>query len=169
MILILFGRSGAGKNHIGELLQKEFGFYFYDADELLPEEAKELLINKKHFTEEIRNQITKNLIQKTNMLKEMHPKLVIAQALYKEKNRKEFLLEVPLARLIYVFASLSTTITRIKNRNNSITPEYAIQMDVGFEEPIHPQYTIYNNASSSHLIEQLSDLLQAIKLKENNF
>ncbi len=42
-LIILFGTTGAGKTFIGRLLEKEFGYHFYDGDVDLTEEMKTAL------------------------------------------------------------------------------------------------------------------------------
>ena len=40
MLIILFGLSGSGKNFVGNVLVKHFGFYFWDTDDALLDEMK---------------------------------------------------------------------------------------------------------------------------------
>ena len=63
MIIILFGLSGSGKNYVGELLAKHFGFTHIDADQWLTDEMKQSIENKQSFSLPMLEVFTKKMIE----------------------------------------------------------------------------------------------------------
>ena len=55
MLLILFGLPEAGKNFVGDILKEEFDFFYYDIDDDIPEELKEVVRQGEIIEEGMRN------------------------------------------------------------------------------------------------------------------
>ena len=53
MFIVLFGPAGVGKNYVAEILKKQFGFYFYDADDDVTDEIRERVIARSLVTSEM--------------------------------------------------------------------------------------------------------------------
>src|ERR1700722_6120517 len=91
MLIILFGLSGSGKNFVADILANRFNFHFFDADSVLPQEMRDCIKQKNMFTQAMRDRFTETIKTNISHLERIHENknLVVAQALYKEKNRNE--------------------------------------------------------------------------------
>jgi gluconate kinase len=159
MLIILFGLSGSGKNFVAEIMARHFHFHFFDADTLLPQPMLDCIQQKKMFTQAMRDDFTKLVINKITELKAVHKNLVIAQAFYKEKNRSEVHKAFPHARFIYVRADLEKIISRLQKSIHNIDAEYAAQISIHFEDPKLSHSNIVNNTNEADVISQLQNLL----------
>jgi gluconokinase len=168
MQIILFGLSGSGKNFIGEILQKHFNFYFWDADTALPAPMRECIAEKRPFTQEMRDSFTRIMIANIAELKKTHKKLAIAQALYKEKNRLEIQAAFPAIELLHVTADLENIIARLTYGNNAIDAKYAKMISVNFEKPVLMHHVIDNNSDADAIIMQIRAYLDKRNRDANN-
>lgn len=157
-IIILFGLAGAGKNYIGEILQKKFDFYFWDGDNVLTSEMQQCIENKEPFTQDMRDQFTDLLIENILILRKKYSNLVVAQALYKEKNRAQILKKIPEVQFILVESDHQSIQKRLSSINSSIDIEYAELIQKNFEVPSRPHATILNRDGDTDLIDQLKAL-----------
>lgn len=162
MIIVLFGQSGAGKTFIGDIFAKESHYYFWDADQGLPPIMRETLQNKQLFTQAMRDQFTQVIIEKITELHQQYPNLVIAQALYKEKNREQIRKVFPEAKFIYVKSQEEIINARLQNRNNQIDVNYAEKIRINFEAPNLQHDVLINNSDATDIIKQLKMLLPII-------
>lgn len=159
MLIILFGLAGTGKNFIGEILKTHFKYYYWDADEILPDKMRQFISNQKSFTQQMRDEYTENIISKISQLRSEHDNLVVSQAFYKEKNRSEVLAHFPDTLFIFVKADAAIISQRIQIRGNKIDESYAKKIADNFEMPVLSHFTITNNSNASHIIKQLEVLL----------
>ncbi|MDR3478016.1 MAG: shikimate kinase [Gammaproteobacteria bacterium] len=165
MLIVIFGLSGSGKNFVSHILANHFGFYFYDADQLLPQTVLNAIQNKQLFTQSMRDDLTLLIIKKITDLKKKHPNLVIAQGLYKNKNRTELLSALPDAKLIWVEATPENISARLISRRDDVDEPYANKLSTNFEKPTHPYVSVKNNADESSIILQLLELFPLNKSK----
>lgn len=159
MIIILFGLSGAGKNFVGELLQNEFGYYYWDADQALSEEMQQHITQKKAFTQSMRDELVHIVINKIAQLKPLYPNVVISQALYKEQNRAQLQKAYPDIKMFYVQANSDLITQRLMKRNGLVNVHYAKKIAVNFEIPQQPDAIIRNNGDAAAIIDQLKFLI----------
>ena len=160
MIIILFVLAGAGKNFVGDILSSQFDFHFWDADELLPEDMRKAIQQKQLFTQEMRDHFTQIIIAKIKTLEGQHQKLVIAQALYKEKNRQEIASVFPQAKWLWIQASTDVISARLRERNDWVDDSFALKIFSQFESPILTHGKIVNNQGRDEVIQQLKKQLQ---------
>ena len=160
MLLILIGLSGSGKNFVGEILAREFDFYFWDADIDIPQNMREQIYKKEFLSQKMRDEFTENIIRKIAELKIKHPKLVISQALYKERNRHQIALAYPDAQFIHVVSNKKNINDRLQQRNNWVDQTYADKISMHFENPHKIDATITNNSDATAIILQLHGLLR---------
>ncbi|CAK0881236.1 unnamed protein product [Prorocentrum cordatum] len=97
-LVYFFGLPGAGKNHCGEMLAREFGYVFRDGDRWLPEDLRDSLARGQGFTPEQRDryastiaaQIARERDAESSWARE-HARaprpLAVAQATFKRKHR----------------------------------------------------------------------------------
>lgn len=160
MLIILFGLAGSGKNFVGEILANHFGYYFWDADAILPVNMQDSIKQKKAFTQTMRDEFTQALIKKIHELFITHKKLVIAQALYKECNREMIQNEFPDAIFILVKADPKIISHRIKNRKSVVDEEYAKKIQSNFEMPLLKHNVIDNNSDENAILLQLNKVIK---------
>ena len=160
-ILILFGPTGAGKTYIGRLLEKKFGYYFYDGDTDLTQEMKQALNSMKVITDRMRQKFITRLINSTGRLCHNHEKLVVAQTFIKDKYRVRLLKRLPLTQFILVKTKTDLRYQRRQQRADYPWDEaYVKKMDALFETPKIPHRTITNdNAGPNNLKSALRSLL----------
>lgn len=166
MIYILFGLAGAGKNYVGNILKDKFECHFWDADEALPEEMKKCISEKKPFTQDMRDKFSNIIVSNIQQLKIKHHDrpLIIAQALYKERNRLQISHQIPGVIFVKIDADTSVIQQRLVKRDYGIDKDYAKKISVNFEEPKLPHVVIVNNFNNDNdndhrLMKQLRNLL----------
>jgi gluconate kinase len=162
MLIILFGLSGSGKNFVAEILASHFHFHFFDADSVLPQEMRVCIQQKKMFTQAMRDHFTDIIKKNIAELKttDNSTNLVVTQALYKEKNRREILEAYPDAKFIYVQADLEKILVRLQKSHHNIDADYAKKISVNFQDPKLPHKIIINNTNKEDVISQLQVFLQ---------
>jgi gluconokinase len=154
MLVFLFGHPGAGKNYVGEILSKHFGYYFWDADLALTAEMKACIANQEVFTQNMRDGFTQIIIENTNRLC-LNPNVVVAQAFFKEKNRRQIAMAFPEAKFILIEANPQTILTRLQLRGNAVDSAYAEKIRAQFEMPRLLYQSLSNNTDENDIIQQL--------------
>lgn len=167
MLVILFGLAGSGKNYVGQIFKKYSNFHFWDADVLLTEEMKECISKKQSFTQNMRDNYTDIIIKHIKTLTAKHENVVISQGLYKNQNREQIFSQYPNALFLRIVTEPQVWLNRLKKRNNAIDENYAIQMSLNFEPPIHHYYDINNNTENSDSV--IIDQLTTIPILTKNF
>lgn len=163
-ILILFGPTGAGKTYIGRLLQKQFGYFFYDGDADLTAEMKQALNNMQIITDRMRQKFITRLINSTASLARQHANLVVSQTFIKEKYRLRLLKRLPSAQFILVKTKADLRHQRRRERADYPWDEaYVTKMDALFEPPQLPYLTVTNDtAGPDNLKSCLQSLLSGL-------
>ncbi len=154
-ILMLFGKTGAGKNYLARFFEKEFGYYWYDADIDLTPEMVQAVKSKRAFTTEMRARYFDIVKLKIKALLPTEKKIVITQGLFKNINRHDLRKEVPMMRWVWVDAEPRVIEKRILKRNNMVTPEYARKINADFEEPDFQCDKIFNNQGETETLTQV--------------
>lgn len=163
MKLLLFGQIGSGKSYIGELLAREFGLHYHDADRDLPADALEAIRRHEPFTEGMREQFLDRIIARIDELSTMHPRFVIAQALFKNRQRARLREAFPSLQLVWVRSSPEQIEERLRARTGHIASSYyANTVNPGFEPPIVPHLVLDNVADAEGLRLNLVRLLASI-------
>jgi len=146
MIIILFGLSGSGKTYIGNILAKYFDFFHFDADQLLTDEMNKYIAENKIFNIDMLEILTQLIINKISHLKEIYPRLVISQGLYRNKNRQT--IERYFVNNNIIFAQITATdeiiSKRLRLRKNKVTCDYANNIKQNFE-PMKKSIIINNH------------------------
>lgn len=168
MIYVLFGPPGVGKTYIGELVSKQLGMKFFDADVLFDEDLK-VMLRAGDFTQELRNAFFNKLSLVTeHLLSELKEgqDLVIAQAFTKEKNRGEFLHYFD-EQVKYVLVTASKDIAHFRMRERILHQPHIVDENVfeyawrEFEVPIVPHIEINNvNINDNDIIASFTKSIQ---------
>ncbi len=133
-IIILFGLAGAGKTYAGYQLAQHLNAYFQDGDDWLTDEMRTAIRLKQPFTQEIRDRFTEHMIAKINALQRAgHENIIIAQGLYKQKNRQMIADALPGVIFIEVKTSPEVIIHRLQKRDAAVDENYANLISHGFE------------------------------------
>ena len=162
MLVVLFGLAGSGKNFVGRILHEKFAFTFFDADEMLPDEMKACIREKKTFTQTMRNTFCAKIITKIADLQRANlaGKLVVTQGFYKEENREQIRAAYPEAVFIEI-AALSEKITeRLSTREDWVDEGYAKKIQLNYEKPKLKHSVLHNNTDgNAEVIMRLTSLL----------
>ena len=160
MIFFLFGLLGAGKNFVGKIWAEEFGFTFYDADQDLTPVMKDAIANHQEFSEQMRDEYFEIVIRRIAELREGHPKLVIAQALFKNHNRRQILTHFPEIKFVWVQADQRLLGNRLSERqDNPAGKAYGELVNKFFELPDISHQVLANNKGREEIIQQIANLL----------
>lgn len=146
MLLLLCGLPGSGKNYVGNVFREEFGFFFYDADEDLPDLMKQTITQGLIPTDEMREAHYRQVIERLRGFCENHRNVVVANAFLKEKYRRLVLGQFLEAKLVLVRCEPGILEARLENRfSHLVTGDYANKLQAIFEEPTMGHLTIENN------------------------
>ena len=163
MLLILYGLPGAGKNYVGRLLAKYADGHFYDADDDLTEEMRHYIDNRIPLTDSVRDRYYAVVVGRIAELKAQHRRLIVAQALIRQRHRDMIHEAHPEARFVLIEAPRKLRIERLTYRDNHavgrLGPEYADVIAGMFERPANPTYCIVNDAGSERILEQSTAIL----------
>src|SRR3972149_2841516 len=160
-LIILFGPTGAGKTYVGQLIQKHFGYYFYDGDADLTPEMKQALNLMRPITDPMRDRFIGRLLDSITKLLKIHPNLVVAQTFIKERYRHRLLKRWPKARFILLKTKTNLRYQRRRERADYPWDEtYVKRMDAIFETPKIPHQIITNDKTGpDNLLKRLRSLL----------
>lgn len=154
--LFLFGLAGGGKSYVGNLIGRLAGWYVYHADDDLTDEMKLALAEHRPFTEPMRDRFFAIAIEKILALQKQHSKLVITQAVYKQRHRQLLSAKIPNLELVCVTAADAVIFQRIKKRDEGITVESAAALRADFEIPASDCKIIVNDGGTADIIKQLN-------------
>jgi sugar-phosphatase len=164
MKLLLFGKIGSGKSFIGELLQREFGIAYHDADLDLPDTMREAIRNHEPISEKMRDSFVEGIIERIHQLSRKHDEFCIAQALFKEHHRQRLLEAFPDLTLVWVHSTDELTDTRLQGRTGHLASRYYAQMvNPQFEVPTHTHQTIENTADITQLRKRVVSMLESAR------
>lgn len=170
MIIIIFGLAAAGKTYIGKTISDNYNFYHEDADLWLSDDMQNYVKDQKHFTSNMLDDFTKNIIANIENLKNKHKNIAISQALYRTINRntiKEYFESKGINILfIQIEASDEVIYQRLVSRGDWILPNYAASMRKFFQ-PMPEAIIIKNNqVGNEAIIEQLENIPEIAQYKK---
>ena len=164
MKLLLFGKIGSGKSFVGELLQRDHGIPYHDADLDLPESMKEVIRRHEPITEEMRDAFVDRIVARMRSLSHEHADFCVAQALFKNRHRERILAAFPDLTMVWVQSTDEFVEARLRERTSHLASRYyAQQVNPQFEAPTHAHEVIENSANLAFLHSQLDSLLTAIR------
>lgn len=154
MIIVIFGLPGTGKTYVGNLLRDEFGFFFYEGDKDLTRDIKKAILEKRIFTDPMRNDFFKKLIGSVLKISENHKNLVVAQTFIKEKYREQFLEKFPDAIFVLVKTNKKLREERLSKRKSVNDLDYIREMVKIFEEPKIKHVVLENDTKGKEELKQ---------------
>lgn len=162
MLLILFGLPGSGKSHVGNILQEQFGYYHYDADEDLTPEIKEAIRKNEKITCEMRDIFIERVCNRISELILIHENIVVSQTFTKEKDRQKIRSKFREAMFIRVEAKWSLIESRLKNRNGHVVNKFYVELSRGvFELRGVAHFVLKNNEGEESIHAQLWSILNS--------
>ena len=132
------------------------GWTVYHADDDLTAEMALALEQHRPFTNAMRDHfftiITKNILD----LQSKHDKLVVTQAVYKNRHREYLLSQIPNMEMILVDADDVLILQRIKVRQVGVSAQNSAALRRDFEYPDTPTRVIVNDSDQAHIVQQLN-------------
>lgn len=162
-LLVLFGKTGAGKSYAAEIFARNFGFYLYDADCDLTAEMRQAIADGLTFDDGMRDRYLEILREKTAELLNNNSKVVLAQGLFKNRHRRMLMKAFPFAVFVWVDADDRLIEERITKRKGSVTLEYARRINPLFETPDFECEKIINNGGAEELMHEITRIGAKIK------
>lgn len=157
-LIIVFGLPASGKTYVGKILQKSYGFFFYDGDNDLTGEMEQAISQKRIFTDNMRDVFFEKLIQSIKKLQNHHTRLAVAQTFIKEHYRTLFLKHFPHAQFILIKTGKAIRESRLaKRKEYALDAQYVQKMSRIFEPPRIPYSTLLNNAEGEQKIKAQLD------------
>ena len=154
MIVIIFGKPGAGKNFVGDVIAENFDFYHYDADSDIPKYLIDKIKTGQIATDQEREDFYQIVINKIRQLKNEYKNIIVSQALIKEKFRQMMLDEFPEAKFIWLRADKDIMANRLASREHFVSKKYADELEKIFEEPKIEHFILENNNGKEEIIKQ---------------
>ena len=163
MIIIVFGLAAAGKTYVGQVLNKYFDFHHEDADQWLPKQMQDYIEKGEIFTVDMLDAYTQIIINNIEILSKKYPKLVISQALYRQKNREQIQQYFSSKKIMFIQVEAEDEVIqqRLIDRGDWVDADYASKMHEYFEPP-HDQVQIIKNNEEGDvgIITQLQNIIQ---------
>ena len=90
-IYILFGKSGSGKNYVGDYLQNQYNWLHFDADQIITDDMKDCIRLGKQMSVEIIDTYMEILKENIKFFyKTQNVPTVISQAMYRKRIIRYF-------------------------------------------------------------------------------
>jgi gluconokinase len=160
VIVYLFGLAGAGKSWTGDVLERRFGFFRYEADADLTQEMRDSIASKQNMTIPMLDRYFEIIADRIVALASIHENLVVTQATYRERHREYLRGRLPDMILIHVAAPWETIVERLSANRLVVDVSYAEQMLPYFEDPKQLVIRFENTGSEYEAVQQLSQLLK---------
>src|SRR5580692_3987477 len=159
MKFFLFGQIGSGKSFVGQLIQRDFGIPYHDADRDLPHSIVAAIKNRQPITEAMRDEFTGLMIARIHSLAAQHRHFCVAQALFKNRHRVRVLEAISDLAMVWIRSPESLTRLRLEQRTSHLASSYyAERINPEFEPPTIPHLVIENSGDCAALRSQLAKL-----------
>ena len=157
MIYFLYGLAGAGKSYVGRVIAEQYGYHFWEGDDALTPEMRQCLTTGQSFTQKMRDEFSEKLEKEIYALQQQINKpLIIAQGLYKQKNRDKLKQAFPNIHFVQITADWPVIAKRLESRKSGMTVTYATAAAKFFEPGEEKQI---DNNPNQDLLQQLQTLL----------
>jgi gluconate kinase len=135
-VVFLFGLAGVGKTFCGELIASRLGYFCYDLDADCTPAMREAISRGLPFTDAMRDEFFLIVCRRIEELKKLHRKLIVMQAVYKERHRALITSRFPDVRMVWVDAPQHLIEERLRSRAGEASVEYANRIRANFEFPV---------------------------------
>jgi len=154
-IVFLFGLAGSGKTYIGDVLSKEFGIFHYHADDDITPAMRNALDKCQSFTDQMRDDYFELLVGKIRRLQCKHGKLIVSQAVYKQRHRDFLQEELPTMLMVHISCRDDVIQQRLQQRQVGAAIQSVAALKQDFEFPDSGVLQITNNPESESISLQL--------------
>lgn len=169
MIYVLFGPPGVGKTYTGGLLASQFGWGFFDADNIyLYDDELRYLLSVGKYDQATRDKYVKKLIVTVQHLlaEKDGNNLVVAEAFTKEKNRIEFMKYFD-QQVTYIMVHASRDLAFQRMQARKLKEEHVVDESIfefiwdEFETPKIPHKILRNyDKTDEEIIEEFGNLVE---------
>jgi nucleoside-diphosphate-sugar epimerase/gluconate kinase len=167
MLIILFGLSGSGKKHVGEILSYDIGAKFFAASEYYPQGMVDAIRREEPVTTAMCDIYHQRLIKGIRLLLAHNKHVVIAQDAYTNMERLKILEFFSATCFIWVSAAQEILLGRLRRLH--LDTNYHANLRNSFEPPDHMYYQIDNSLENNpehlrtqfHFITDVSNMIYA--------
>ena len=154
--LFFYGLAGAGKTHVGRLVTRLSGRFFYDADDDISAAMRLALAEQRPFTEAMRDEYFPRVARRILSLQQQHGTLVVTQGVYKQRHRDYLLAQVADMEMLCVECSQVVLQQRLSVRAQGISSGSAAALLADFEQPPAGMKVLRNDGQDADIIRQLN-------------
>ncbi|MDF2866674.1 MAG: guanylate kinase [Gammaproteobacteria bacterium] len=159
MLIILFGKPGVGKTHIGKLLQAQYGYFFYDADIDLTPAALTAIQKEEIFSPAVENEFAEVVIARIKQLQKKHKSLIVAQAFGREVPRAKLFNTFEDAQFYFIEIPYELANQRLSARKDWVNIGYAGKIRQAYELPQVTHRVIDNSKDDAYVLQQFRQFL----------
>lgn len=152
--IILMGAPGVGKSTVAQVIEK-YGYFYYEADDDLLPEVKELNRNNLGLTPELRDLQHEYIFRHIQELTKKHKKLVIAYDFMWDRYRRKLMTQCPDLRWFLLTVDREILIKRVVRPGHLISPEFALKIADLFEVPSFPVTLVDNGRPVEHAVKHI--------------
>ena len=161
MLLILFGLPGAGKSYAGQVLSREFGFHFHEADDDIPEDYRQTVSAGQVVSDERRDAYHRGLLERLAQLRAQHRRLAVAAPLLRDKHRHWIRERFPDAVFVLVWSAPDAREARLARRAHTVGLDYARKVLALYEPPTLAHHTLDDSQDGAEdLRRRLAEMLR---------
>ncbi len=157
-VIYFYGLAGAGKNFVGNILGKMTGWPVYHADSDLTPDMLQAILEKRVFTDAMRDRFYEIVGDRILQLRQKHEHLIVTQATYKRRHRDYLMKRVPDMEMVWVCATDAHILERLQGQGGEVPPDYAARIKTVFEPPMSAAKRIDNDAGEGEVIGQLKKM-----------
>lgn len=154
MLIVLFGKPGVGKTHIGKLLQAHYGYFFYDADIDLTPAALAAIQMQEVFSPAVEDEFVEIVIKRIKQLQKRHKHLIVAQAFGREAPRIKLFNAFKTAQFYFIDMPDKLADQRLLERQDWVDINYANKIRQAYEAPKIPHRVVYNSKDDNYVLQQ---------------
>ena len=162
MVIIIFGVSGAGKTTVGELLARELGWHFYEADDFHSPANIEKMRRGVPLTDEDRRPWLENLRELIKRCVASNENAVLACSALKRVYRKHLRVSVEV-KLVFLRGDYGLVAKQLRHRRGHfMNPELLRSQFADLEEPQPEEgvLTIELGRTPRELVKEIKSKLQ---------
>jgi gluconate kinase len=160
MQCFLFGQIGVGKSTLGATAAQQWRIHFHEGDQDLTPALLEAIRKRQAFTDAMRDDYAGVLAERITQLARTHPRFIIAQGLFYNRQRHVLRRAHPHLRWAWVRTAPSVWSERVQHRAHPLADlSYAYLANPYFEEPDFPHTVITNEATVEDSLTTLRPLL----------